>query len=62
MRYETKLCPRCGAELYADMSICYGCLYDFTRGGGPARLRGTPRSSSRRDPWSASGRRSPVCS
>ena len=46
MRYETKLCPRCGAELYADMSICYGCLYDFTRGtpegAGPGRGAGAP--------------------
>lgn len=29
--YQTKVCPRCGARLYADMDICYGCLYDFTR-------------------------------
>lgn len=29
---ETKICPRCGAELYADMNVCYGCLYDFSRG------------------------------
>ena len=36
--YATKRCPRCGAELYADMSVCYGCLYDFSRdaaGGSP---------------------------
>lgn len=33
--YATRLCPRCGSELYADMSVCYGCLYDFTR--APAR-------------------------
>lgn len=30
-RYRTKVCPRCGAELYADMGVCYGCLYDFER-------------------------------
>ncbi len=29
--YETRVCPRCGSELYADMVICYGCLYDFER-------------------------------
>lgn len=34
MRYETKTCPRCGAELYADMSVCYGCLYDFSHSEG----------------------------
>jgi hypothetical protein len=27
----TKTCPRCGEELFRDMDICYGCLYDFTR-------------------------------
>lgn len=39
--YQTRTCPRCGAELYADMKVCYGCLYDFTRGAGrpePTRL------------------------
>lgn len=25
-----KTCPRCGAKLFADMDVCYGCLYDFT--------------------------------
>ena len=29
--FEVKRCPRCGAELYADMGVCYGCLYDFDR-------------------------------
>lgn len=27
----TKVCPRCGAELFSDMSVCYECLYDFDR-------------------------------
>ncbi len=27
----TKVCPRCGQELFADMDVCYGCLYDFSR-------------------------------
>ena len=31
VEYETKICPRCGAKLYADMNVCYGCLYDFSR-------------------------------
>lgn len=26
----TKSCPRCGATLFADMDVCYGCLYDFS--------------------------------
>lgn len=30
-----KTCPRCGAKLFADMDVCYGCLYDFTRGAEP---------------------------
>ena len=34
VEYETKVCPRCGARLYADMSVCYGCLYDFSRNAG----------------------------
>lgn len=31
----TKTCPRCGAKLFADMDVCYGCLYDFNRDSGP---------------------------
>ncbi len=27
---EIKTCPCCGATLFADMDICYGCLYDFS--------------------------------
>jgi len=27
----TKICPRCGEVLFADMDVCYGCLYDFAR-------------------------------
>ena len=26
---QTKRCPHCGALLFADMEVCYGCLYDF---------------------------------
>lgn len=33
--YATRVCPRCGETLFADMSVCYGCLYDFTREKGP---------------------------
>lgn len=33
--YAKKKCPRCGEMLFADMTTCYGCLYDFTRGGVP---------------------------
>lgn len=29
--YEKRVCPRCGSELYADMGVCYDCLYDFSR-------------------------------
>lgn len=28
---QVKVCPRCGARLFADMDVCFGCLYDFTR-------------------------------
>ena len=33
----TKICPRCGEELFSDMDVCYGCLYDFTRERGRSR-------------------------
>ena len=32
--FKTKTCPRCGAGLFEDMDVCYGCLYDFTRDAG----------------------------
>ena len=47
--YETKLCPRCGAELYADMNVCYGCLYDFSRESARPELPGFPEEESERD-------------
>jgi len=39
--YATKVCPRCGEELFADMRVCYGCLYEFP----PARDVTAPASS-----------------
>ena len=30
-----KRCPRCGMELFSDMGVCYGCLFDFSRAGSP---------------------------
>jgi len=30
-KLRTKTCPQCGQELFEDMNVCYGCLYDFTR-------------------------------
>lgn len=37
--YAKKTCPRCGEELFADMQVCYGCLYDFTRSdNGPSEI------------------------
>lgn len=29
--YLTKVCPRCGEELFDDMDVCYGCLYEFPK-------------------------------
>lgn len=26
-----RTCPRCGAKLFEDMDVCYGCLYDFNQ-------------------------------
>lgn len=28
---QTKRCPRCGQVLFSDMSVCYGCLYNFEK-------------------------------
>lgn len=28
---QTKRCPRCGEVLFADMDVCYGCLYNFKK-------------------------------
>ncbi len=39
-RESLKVCPRCGAKTFADMDICYGCLYDFTTGEGEVSLEG----------------------
>lgn len=39
-RARTKICPNCGEELFADMDICYGCLYDFSRPPGPMSTMG----------------------
>lgn len=30
-RSYIKTCPRCGAELFMDMDVCFECLYDFSR-------------------------------
>lgn len=38
----TKVCPRCGQVLFADMNVCYGCLYDFKRGGAEPPLAVEP--------------------
>ena len=39
---RTKVCPQCGATLFADMPVCYGCLHEFSaeeelQGGLPAQ-------------------------
>ncbi len=34
--YATKVCPRCGEQLFADMHVCYGCLYEFPAKGDAA--------------------------
>lgn len=37
--YETRGCPQCGSELYADVPVCYGCLYEFASEGEGAEGR-----------------------
>ena len=43
--YEIKVCPRCGEELFADMHVCYGCLYEIPPAGDAASAASpsTPR-------------------
>lgn len=49
---QTKVCPRCGMELFADMDVCYGCLYDFTRErASPGMDEGALLGSSGGEPW-----------
>ena len=31
-----KTCPQCGAQVFADMDVCYGCLYEFPPLAGAA--------------------------
>lgn len=41
--FAKKTCPRCGEALYADMQVCYGCLYDFSRkDNGPSEVVSPP--------------------
>ena len=51
-----KTCPRCGARLFADMDVCYGCLYDFSKepSGMGGRLDGGS-GADRRPETAASG-------
>lgn len=39
--YTTKVCPRCGEQLFADMHVCYGCLYEFSTKGDAATASST---------------------
>ena len=43
--YAIKVCPRCGEELFADMHVCYGCLYECPPAGDAASAASpsTPR-------------------
>ncbi len=54
-RDGVKVCPRCGAKTFADMDVCYGCLYDFTTGEGEVSLEGI-RHENDHEPWGMSGR------
>lgn len=41
--YGKKTCPRCGEVLFADMQVCYGCLYDFSKSDhGPSERAAPP--------------------
>lgn len=49
-RTETKVCPRCGEELFSDMDICYGCLYDFSHPPNSVVGAAMPALDERREP------------
>ena len=40
-----KVCPHCGELLFADMDVCYGCLYDFRSGTREEAVRAGVESS-----------------
>ena len=46
--YATKVCPRCGEELFADMRLCYGCLYEFPAAKGDVGSPGLDAVTTRR--------------
>lgn len=53
---QTKTCPRCGELLFADMDVCFGCLYDFARDSeGRARGGGHAQHTPQRLARDASG-------
>lgn len=57
----TKACPRCGQLLFADMDVCFGCLYDFERDGRPDADRPAARAAGRGEvPRTTSGRVDPL--
>lgn len=39
MQRNIKVCPRCGATLFADMDTCYGCLYSFHEKPEPEKFK-----------------------
>lgn len=52
VRTETKTCPRCGAGVFSDMDVCYGCLYDFGGDGREAGENGHGTDENEPDePW-----------
>ena len=40
-----KRCPQCGAQVFADMAVCFGCLYEFPLGTGASAGLGLGDSS-----------------
>ncbi|WP_322151246.1 FHA domain-containing protein [Paratractidigestivibacter sp.] len=56
--FGKKTCPRCGQQLYEDMTVCYGCLYDFTRkNNGPSETAATQVDAAQIDGSLSDGRR-----
>ena len=45
-----KVCPRCGQALFADMDVCYGCLYDFSRDSAGRPVEASGKASDTAEP------------
>lgn len=48
---SVKTCPMCGAKLFSDMDVCYGCLYNFSDADNGAQEFGMDTSDDNDEIW-----------